>query len=415
MRLLRLTWICAFGGWACGSDASPSTSSDVADSAGIRIVRNHSPAWSNTNGWRLAPEPRMTIGRGGGDDAHQLFQVAGAVRIGETIAVANAGTHELRFYSHDGRLVSRIGGEGDGPGEFRRISKLQRVGNDSLAVIDLFTRRVTLFDAEGAFGRTVRLQSAGDATPVPVGVFADGRLLTSELAVARPPDPGRSRSSLILRVYAADGSVGDSVGVGLSNEAYVEFNGAMFRPWPVPFGRRDVTTVGTHRFAVGSMEAYEVRIVDASGSVRTIVRRSDPPEPITADLLDAEIARMAASLPEGARGPSALATLRAAGAPEHLPAFGPNGTSRYPPVTGIVFDAAGNLWVLKYPGPVSPSTSQWSVFDPSGRWLGDVTFPDGVMPLDIGEDFVVGHWRDELDVEYVGMYDLMAGRRTDDR
>jgi hypothetical protein len=42
-----------------------------------------------------------------------------------------------------------------------------------------------------------------------------------------------------------------------------------------------------------------------------------------------------------------------------------------------------------------------------GRWLGTVTTPDRVSPLDIGEDWVLARFGDELDVEHVQLWDLI--------
>jgi hypothetical protein len=51
----------------------------------------------------------------------------------------------------------------------------------------------------------------------------------------------------------------------------------------------------------------------------------------------------------------------------------------------------------------------WDVFDPNGRWITTVTFPKDVQSHDIGEDYILGVWEDELDVEYVRMYALDRG------
>jgi hypothetical protein len=51
-----------------------------------------------------------------------LFRVRGAVLLRDgSIAVANNGTHEARVYGLDGKLLRRIGREGDGPGELSSL------------------------------------------------------------------------------------------------------------------------------------------------------------------------------------------------------------------------------------------------------------------------------------------------------
>jgi hypothetical protein len=42
-------------------------------------------------------------------------------------------------------------------------------------------------------------------------------------------------------------------------------------------------------------------------------------------------------------------------------------------------------------------------------WLGEVALPSTLGVTEIGEDYVLGTWRDEMDVEYVRMYSLDRG------
>jgi hypothetical protein len=72
----------------------------------------------------------------------------------------------------------------------------------------------------------------------------------------------------------------------------------------------------------------------------------------------------------------------------------------------IVPDALGNLWVREYTRLSDPS-SRWTVFDHEGYWFGTVRLPDGFAPFDIGNDYVLGVWRDADDVEHVRMYGLV--------
>ena len=93
-----------------------------------------------------------------------------------------------------------------------------------------------------------------------------------------------------------------------------------------------------------------------------------------------------------------------------------------PAYSQLLPDATGRLWVREAhladaPGagqlnttPLVPSI--WSVFDPAGRWLGDVTMPARFLPRDIGADYVLGTALDADNVETVVMYRLAprAGR-----
>ena len=64
----------------------------------------------------------------------------------------------------------------------------------------------------------------------------------------------------------------------------------------------------------------------------------------------------------------------------------------------------GNIWDAEYHGREEPR--QWNVYDPSGRYLGKVTTPARFAVAEIGEDYVLGGWRDEDDVDHIRMYRL---------
>ena len=92
--------------------------------------------------------------------------------------------------------------------------------------------------------------------------------------------------------------------------------------------------------------------------------------------------------------------------PSTMPAFGVRRWRSGYAETPIHVDRLGNLWVREYNRPGS-IRSQWSVFDADGRFLGPLRFPDRFVPLDIGRDYVLGLSKDEFDVEYIQLYDLI--------
>jgi hypothetical protein len=63
------------------------------------------------------------------------------------------------------------------------------------------------------------------------------------------------------------------------------------------------------------------------------------------------------------------------------------------------------LWVQEYQPRGAPSVT-WSVFDPDGRWITEVTVPGSWEILDIGRDYLLTRETNELDVERVRMYRL---------
>ena len=121
------------------------------------------PTSSEVEQWSLSEVPLLEIGVVEGDAAYQLHEAVSSVRLPDgEIAIANAGSQEVRFYSAEGRHIRSAGGAGDGPTEYRRPSRIWRWGADSLRVGDDWLRRFTFMDMDGNVARTERLEWSKD-------------------------------------------------------------------------------------------------------------------------------------------------------------------------------------------------------------------------------------------------------------
>ena len=69
-------------------------------------------------------------------------------------------------------------------------------------------------------------------------------------------------------------------------------------------------------------------------------------------------------------------------------------------------DSEGNLWVADYQ-PEGESVSSWTVFDPEGQMLGSIDMPDRLRVFEIGPDYLLGVWFDDLDVPQVRIHRLI--------
>jgi hypothetical protein len=95
----------------------------------------------------------------------------------------------------------------------------------------------------------------------------------------------------------------------------------------------------------------------------------------------------------------------------------------YPRIGRLLVDTEGLLWTMAYPPITRPPVSswvffnamffqvgdngaEWIVLDVDGRIWASVTTPQGVYPLEVGEDYVVGLVRDELDVQSIAEFTL---------
>jgi hypothetical protein len=77
-----------------------------------------------------------------------------------------------------------------------------------------------------------------------------------------------------------------------------------------------------------------------------------------------------------------------------------------PAIARMMWDREDNLWVgRRLP---RPNTSEdYDVFDLEGRWITTVHLPGELGYVrEIGDDYILTQWLDELDVSYLRLYRL---------
>jgi len=78
-----------------------------------------------------------------------------------------------------------------------------------------------------------------------------------------------------------------------------------------------------------------------------------------------------------------------------------------PAYSNLLIDSEGFVWAEEFHGLSEVDrTTKWEVFSPEGAWLGPVQIPERFTMLDIGLDFVLGVFRDSLDVQHVQVLSL---------
>ncbi|MCK5651881.1 MAG: hypothetical protein KAJ42_10905, partial [Gemmatimonadetes bacterium] len=65
----------------------------------------------------------------------------------------------------------------------------------------------------------------------------------------------------------------------------------------------------------------------------------------------------------------------------------------------------GYLWIEEY-NALGNETPTYTILDPDGAVVGSLTLPTELTVLEIGADYLLGLYRDELEVEYVQLYRL---------
>ena len=345
-------------------------------SSGGGVPQGRPEAGTAQDAW-IDTVPLLTIGDEAGDPLHRVI---GAVLVGDTLIIAQSAS--LRFYDRrSGEFILRAGRRGEGPGEYRRIASLQRVG-ERLYTYDSFSRRVTVWDLSGALEGTVDIEYwAPYRSPELVGVFPDGSFLTA--AEFRDNDnPPRSptfhRHAMVLGRYDASGVLVDSLGYYPGPERYLApLPNGLRRGQPPPFGRESSTgMIGDGYYILDNKDAM-IPVFDMTGTLVREIGPDPPPDPVR---ISREDRRRFADFDDIDR--------------DDFPQFYPF-YSRFSAVVGDAF------WVLDYLDPERDVRLEWSVYSQEGEPLGRVTTEERLKILAVDGDVAVVVHYDGWNVETV--------------
>jgi hypothetical protein len=383
---------------ACAENGASSTTT-VRDSAGVEIVESGATgAWTAATAWTVADTPSLSIGGNDTDSTAIFSRIRSVTRLGDgRIVVANAGTYQLRFYDSTGHFIKAAGRPGKGPGEFNWLGPALRIDGDSLILWDPNNGRLSVFDSGGRLVRAVPLRSGqGVSFPDPVGYTSDGSLIGR--ISTRNSNVGAIRSPSLFVRYGADLVPIDTIAERPGDERFVQPCGQGMCGYDPPFARSTVAAFARDRLYVGSGDRYEISVFGLDGreikSIRTLAANRS--------VTRTEVARQRDEFLALARNEQARQQLERVylelTVPETMPAY-----------KDLRLDRVGNLWVEDY-RPTDDEVPQWTVFDSTGRLLGAVDAPRSLRIDDIGDDYLLGVFRDSLDVEHVRMHRITKPR-----
>lgn len=358
------------------------------------------------------------------------------------IYVLERSQQEIRVFGPDGALERVMGGEGEGPGEFRGAFSFG-VEGDTVWVIDLRLDRITLFDRAGELLSTARIEPVRVPAPEcsgyvgPVGMRPDG-LFTSELnriACSRDePDSGVGEGDSIPYprvLFSPEGAVVDT----LSWEPRPPPR--MIPPPDAPTTPFETITVGSERYRVptppsvlprwyplhdGRVVVHAPRAESSEEGAVTVTRTGlggdtmyhrvlrYTPVPYTDADLDAsaeEAARSGSGFvafsggapvrPERSEADVRRAAVRLRAEmdfPEHRP-----------PIETSWVGPDGSVWLLRRQADAAEAAPhRWVVLRPDGATRGQVELPPDSRPLWARGDTFWAVERDDFDVPWLVRY-----------
>ncbi len=390
---------------ACLDDASDP------GATGRATVVDMFSTWPGDESLRMAAEPSLVVGL---DESLPLGRVSGAVFFGDGIAIVDNQSHEVLILDAAGRLVSRQGRNGEGPGEYKNLAGIARHA-DGLITWDAYHFRITLLDAFGGYVDGTKLRPLGREESRILGAF--GNSVVHEISQRGFPGAGAvgpMEIRLPVAYEIARLSDGEVVFVdtlpGEEKWGARESDGAggyKHGGPPVIFGRTAVAAV-TDRYAyLATTDSITITRYDEAGTA-VEVSFEQPRERVeeawvrfVRDTLRANLeSTKPAPLVVGGRNFIEVITEFRLRLLEDLPA-----RPTLPSFSDMKGGADGLLWIREYPNPLQDQVA-WVGFNEAWERKKRITMPANLHVLDISEDRVLVQAKGTHDETLIEVYPI---------
>jgi hypothetical protein len=354
---------------------------------------------------------RVDLRIGSVDGENTALSMVGSIAASRegTVFVALPQEARLRVFDASGRFVRTIGGKGDGPGEFRSLSRMGWLA-DTLWVHDHQQRRVSFFRRSGEFITSVLMADMvrPDGITMISGVLQNGRVLAIGILSSDQMATNAPRTVPVVFANRDGTNVMEIARIGLGKFTVVtnrqgRATGLMSNKHvSLAFGDETIVrsapegahvTVVVRPAATSSGKAkYRVTRYAPSGAVMWVREFDYTPQRVSTKHVDSLLALMSGSLVRSGDYPSAAAAVSGLRSQLPIPKF-------YAPVSDAHVGSDGSLWLR---GPVLGSGPvEWTVLGPDGVRRRTVRIPPGVELKAIGESVAWGVEEDENGVPYV--------------
>lgn len=400
---VALSAACAAGEGASSSPGSAERS--VVD--GVTHVVNHAPARAAGDEWRIAVEPRFTIGVAEGEPWEMFSSARGALQLSDGSIVIPDGSNELRFFDAAGNYLRTAGRSGQGPCEFGMIGDPVIGLTDTIVADDVADERISVFASDGTcLGARPALQIEDHLGASLIGQLQDGSLIFMAGRRPQPRMEAEGASFLpgsLFRVGFEEWIAHRVLEIPLS-EGQGEFS--------LEFASRSSVAVHADRIYFTSGERYEIDVFDATGTHLMRMARSDLPPAVTAEDIAAWRAKALANIERAGRAEREMQRFEAMRFADRFPAY-----------SRLMVDAEGNVWAMRGIGLAAslpfvfrrspeerfpmPDEIVWDIYLPDGTWAGPIAVRQPSYLSSVGTGTLILSSLDEAGVQRFAVHDLI--------
>ena len=343
----------------------------------------------------IEAEAALSVGVVAGDSLREFDRVVTPFVLPDgRLVVPLAGSRDIRVFTQEGEFVERLGGRGEGPGEFVALSAAWPRG-DTIEAFDWLMRRVTRFLPNGS----------EEVVPITLGSqpdlsFAAGPLEEGWALGGVVSGGYGDRDLIVFHHFDRTGRhIGELDSIGGMVRYMAEGYGG-----PEPLSPRAVAVSNGAHLYLGDTRVPSIRRVRFPGIVDGEIVW-EPTESGSAEAVLDQVIDLAVSRAPADRASVTRARLEAARVPSELSVF-----------WDFRLDPEGFLWIqpyqplahsfalgARYPGGVG-NGGGWLVITPDGSHAGSIEVPDGLELTQITRTSVVGIRRDALGVESVHVH-----------
>lgn len=355
--------------------------------------------------WELSDRPLIAVG--GIEDAAQLTfsRIGGALRLSDgRLVVADVQERRIWVLDRSGDVHSRLGGQGDGPGEFRSIAAIWNAGGDTIGVWDPRAPRITRLLPDGRVLATDAPSfdpgegpNVGGSLEAFMGAVGGGRIVLAWLIPRRLTADTPAADRMVLGRFDRSGRFERVLGeeTGMIRVLTSQVGGPFaFSPFPWSAVVRD-TLIYTNGLE-GTISFFDPFGV-AEGAVR-VVRLSGRQMALSDawQALDTAMSNAETDAPS-----------------RHLARNTDRSWGEVPRYARMFADSEGRLWLKEYepsrdsmllPGGRLRTGGRWVIVERDGTVVARLTVPEEVAPIAVYGGELLAVERDDLGVERFVVY-----------